>query len=168
LVGAILILYVFSWNLAEVPAVAARIHVPDAYLRPGDVLQLGQKWDLFSPGPRSQEFSYLVTYILADGSQASTLEGGPHDRSMFASPQWNKYYIRLHALPPRYVRAYAAYMCRTWNADHPDASSAQYIEIQTEKRTTPPPGQHPLPIEREIFYRGSCSPLSRSHRMFNP
>lgn len=108
-------------------------------------LQVDPFWYLFAPGPRADDWWMIGAGTLSDGSEIDVLRGGqavdprtlePRDgallepRPRFAQPdsfRWIKYRDALTMNPRESVAAaaYAAYLCREWNARHPERRVAE-------------------------------------------
>ncbi|HTL71053.1 MAG TPA: HTTM domain-containing protein, partial [Candidatus Eisenbacteria bacterium] len=62
------LIYVFFWNWSTLPG-GERFTLPRGYERPGKLLYLDQKWDMFSPYPLKMDGWYVIQAKLADGSR---------------------------------------------------------------------------------------------------
>jgi vitamin K-dependent gamma-carboxylase-like protein len=83
-----------------------------------DLLQIGQKWDLFAPTPIHLQRHYRVRAQMTDGSSFDLMERLPVPlvrddgfRNIFASHRWLKYFDRLSDLTEGEWAAFGQFLC---------------------------------------------------------
>jgi uncharacterized membrane protein YphA (DoxX/SURF4 family) len=124
----LLLLYTVAWNVSS--------YAPDLFKRriwerteiAGRVTRLDQSWSIFAPAPPRDDGWYVVPARLKDGSEIDILWNRPvswekptlGDRAaLYRNMQWRTYFINLNrAMGKKLYPFYAAYLCRTWNAQH--------------------------------------------------
>jgi len=163
------LVYVFLINLATV----------SEYTEPGytqslsQLLGLRQKWDMFAPWPLKQTEWYVVPGTLDDGSQVDLLApviyrnpdlakpvswDKPSDvRATFRDMYWRKYLGALKDDDAENRRVYfGKYVCRTWNAWHPDGPlHLQTFDLLVFREITLPEGQRETP-KQEVLWTHTC------------
>jgi len=153
------LLFVFGWNMSTV----SDYTMPTSSLPIAYGLGLYQKWNMFAPQPPQSTSWYLVRGILQNGRQLDMLSPiiqGDTDLmepvswerpstiagDLYKDKYWRKYLTQITRPGFRNQRqAFAAYTCRTWNADHSGSEELRGITIVTvvqrtlpDYETTPP------------------------------
>lgn len=151
LIAAVMIVVVLAWNVQTVSAYVVPQPVRVTAISTG----MYQTWSMFAPGPKTSTVWYVVDGQLASGEVVDLygpLQNGnteireplPIDQSDNIEIQdkyWRKYFdsIRDEGLEKQ---RFAAFICRSWNADH-----------KKENR-----------LERVTFHRGIAITLPNSER----
>jgi hypothetical protein len=159
--------YVLWWNLASLEG--ARVVLPDRLRLPGRLLQLDQRWSMFSPFPLLEDGWYVVEGTLSNGKKVDLFAGGkpvswekpacvshtyPNDR-------WRKYLMNLYLSVHQVHRPYyLAYLCRSWNERHRGPWRVERADMVFMLETTPPPGT-PGTEPRKIVTWSYLCPLER-------
>ncbi len=142
LLAAVLIYYVFLWNLrgtyqrADFDAFASR-WFPTWQNGILEVPALDQYWSMFSPVPLRDDGWYLTSARLSDGSTVDVLTGRPPSdgrpadvAGMYPDERWRKYLMNLYNDDFLQYRAgYAAYLARRWNQAHAHEAGHQVVSL---------------------------------------
>ncbi len=118
--------YMVFINLTNVPHLPFQISDPFHLVK--RTLKLNQKWHMFST-PRKWSIWYVIPGSLINGTvadvyngrlQAPSLENMSYEQSPFPNNRWRKYFENLPKKKNReHLTHFSAYLCRTWNENHP-------------------------------------------------
>ncbi len=162
--AALALVYVFLFNLASVSeTVHATVNRP-WFPRVGHFLQMHQGWSMFAPAPRKEDGWLVMPAVLADGTSVDLFrDGAPVSfekparvSADFSSQRMWTYHMNLidysgvEGQP--YLRAYAEYRMRQWNAAHEPARRAVAMVIVWMQESTPAPGEPQAPAEARPIY----------------
>lgn len=120
----LIMVYCFLWNLQNEDArpKSLRLHRGLAWI--GHALRLDQRWNMFSPGPLTEDGWYVIEGHFRDGRTADLFTGGgpvkwekPADVAhTYKNEKWRKYMMNLWlADNQKYRLPFGQYLCREWN-----------------------------------------------------
>jgi len=152
-----------AWWLMSVSPAAAMPRVAQA---PGRLLQLDQRWDMFSRPPRTGGW-YLAPATLADGHGVDLRTGEPLDAAQPAlisdsvgSSRWIEYMTNLER-SRRHQRWYLEWLCRRWNHGHGPEEQVGHVDLVEMELPTPLPGRPRPPAKRVVLSSLDCGPDER-------
>lgn len=137
-VAACLLGYVMLVNLRGMWPATFAPHWPAWAFRFGDVFAINQSWAMFSPYPLRDDGWYIARATLEDGEEVDVLRGGQSvnwDKpewvsATYPSEHWRKYLMNLIVGGLEHNRRlYAQFLCREWNACHPEGKRIRRIDI---------------------------------------
>ncbi|MCG8592472.1 MAG: HTTM domain-containing protein [Proteobacteria bacterium] len=135
---ALLLAYVFLWNLAMVVPSQQSRQEQERTSALGYVLGLEQRWKMFAPSPLRMDGWYVVPGELADGSRVDVFRDGaplswdkPESVSaLYSSQRWRKYMMNLSLRKQRHHRPlFLDYLCRSWNSSHPEEKRLLRLDL---------------------------------------
>jgi hypothetical protein len=155
-----LIAYVLFWNIGMVSAV----RMPQPLERAGQMLSIGQKWDMFAPSPLKDDGWYVIPGTLRNGRTvdlAGVLRGdaSPHAvsfrrpsdmRATFKDEPWRKYLENLRLRNRDQAPFLARYVCRQWNSHHPGDQAVDSLVVLFAVDLTLPDNRHVKPRLRTL------------------
>lgn len=162
LIVAFLLAYVFVWNVAGLPGI--KIIIPERFRSLGEMTQLDQTWNVFSPFPLKEDGWYVIPGRLKDGELVDLFKGGEavtwnkpaNVADTFESDRWRKYMMNLwYPVYKQHRLYYAQYLCRDWNARHYPSERLEELEIIFVQETTLP-NNRVAPLKRISLLRHSC------------
>jgi hypothetical protein len=131
-------------------------------------LGLDQGWGMFAPSPGKFGGWCIAQATLRDNSKVDLLRGGapvslerpPDINATYGNERWHRWYMCVYSPSPADLDGgppsdyttvrpcYADYLCRTWNAAHPEPEQqVETIELFFMLERTAPPGQPPPPVQ---------------------
>lgn len=143
--AAFFIVYVLAWNVRTLDFVRYVRYFPRRWNVLAEFLRLDQHWNMFAPGPPTQDGWFVVPATLVDGREVDLFtDGGPvvWDKPAMVSAtipnrRWGKYLMRLRS--PKYAhrrQGYAAYLARRWHSAHGDADALRALGIYFVREDT--------------------------------
>ena len=130
------------------------------------VTRLDQSWSIFAPAPPRDDGWHVIVGKLKDGTEIDVLNGGSVNwekptieqrNALYKNMQWRTYFINLNrGIGKALYPLYGAYLCRNWNATHPDSQQLESINIHFIHERTVPPGE-PQTTEKILPWQQSCS-----------
>jgi len=161
--------YVFFMNVTTISD-----YTMPTYARPlGELLGLRQDWSMFAPAPRKVTDWFVIPGTLHDGRQVDLLASiinrnpdlinsvswkkPPNIPTTFRDLYWEKYLLALEYGDWESRRRYfGKYICRTWNAWHPDGPlQLQTFQILAFKERTLLDGG-PETSEHQVLWTHRC------------
>ncbi len=130
----------------------------------GYMTGLTQWWVMFAPSPPKEGGWYVMPALLQDGTTIDIWNAGKpvvwtksYMPDRYRNQHWQKYLEPFPRLPQEaYMYQYfTSYLCRTWNADHPDEKKAVEVQIVFMLERTLPDYKE-KPPERKDLYTHSC------------
>ncbi|MBE9125805.1 MULTISPECIES: DCC1-like thiol-disulfide oxidoreductase family protein [unclassified Coleofasciculus] len=129
--------------------------------------RLDQSWSIFAPGPPRDDGWYVMSGRLEDGTEVNLLDEGkpvnwnkPTIRRRnvtYRNMQWRTYFINLNrGLGQKLIPSYGQYLCRDWNARHPESKQLKSLEIYFMSERTVPPGET-QDVEKTNPWQQPCS-----------
>jgi hypothetical protein len=160
--------FVYSayWNFRNTP-----VAMPEWLEVPARILRLEQNWAMFSNPPRHVEWIY-GTGRLENGEVVNVFEPplgvrfdaegrleqsgpptalGPTAAIQYSTQRWRKYFSNIsnHKFR-RHRKLFAAYLCRTYNADRPPQERVEQVEVHVFRYDVSPPGERVDPSNRRF------------------
>ena len=170
---AILLLYVFFWNVATVPN--SSIRISERFRSIGEALGLAQAWTMFSPYPLKDDGWYVIPGKLKNGKQVDLFSNGKEITwakpdvvsATYKNFRWQKYMMNLWRQNYRQYRPYyAQYLCRDWNAHHSPDMQLVELQIYFELELTLPNYEYSTP-EKVLLLEHRCDADSTPSRESN-
>lgn len=121
----LIMVYCFLWNLQNEDAYPKNLRLHRGLTWIGHALRLDQRWNMFSPGPLTEDGWYIIEGRFRDGRTADLFAGGkpvtwekPEDVAhTYKNEKWRKYMMNLWlAENQRFRLPFGQYLCRQWNA----------------------------------------------------
>lgn len=129
------------------------------------VLNVDQKWSIFSPGPPKDDGWFVIPAKLADGSDIDLLRNAPVTWSkpspqirnaIYRNMQWRTMFINFNRAEGRVLYPnYARYLCQSWNDRQPRSKQLTSFEIYFMSERTVPPGEK-QGVEKLRKWQQSC------------
>jgi hypothetical protein len=154
-----LLAYVFFWNLRTVNYPKYARYFPPQVNPIGCTLGLDQMWNMFAPFPLKEDGWWVIQGELKDGSRVDVWKGGAPVcwqkpdlvSETYKNERWRKYMLNLwYTINAAHRPLFAQYLCRQWNARHPDRP-LRSLEVYYMLRTTLPDYRQSTP-ERVLVY----------------
>jgi hypothetical protein len=170
LFAAFCLLFVFGWNMASV----SDFRMPQNSAPVAYSLGLYQRWAMFAPRPVRSTIWYVYHGRLADGTQLDLLptivqddlnviqllswdEPANISGDLYGDKYWRKYIDEIpKAGKAAERRAYARYICRTWNSHYGGDVALEGFEIVRLHRPTRP-NYEEAPVQRTTMAEYTCS-----------
>jgi len=156
----LLMLYCFAWN-CENEKVKLKFYVPKELKWIGNATRLDQRWNMFSPGPLTEDGWYviegrfkhgLVLDIFPEGGAPLTFEKPDDVSSTYKNQRWRKYMMNLWmAENQKYRLPFGKWICRTWNWRGRQPDELTGFDIYYMLETTHPDGSEGKPEKRSIW-----------------
>jgi len=149
---AVLLLYVFLWNLGTVPGAPFKFSARMQSL--GFLLRLDQAWNMFAPFPFTDDGWYVIPGKLRNGALVDLFRHGEAVRTekpdsvtnTYKNYRWRKYMMNLYYPRHEKHRAnYARYLCRDWNKRHKEGETLEELAIIYFLERTVPGDQSIIP-----------------------
>lgn len=115
------------------------------------VLNVDQKWSIFSPGPPKDDGWFVIPGEFADGSEVDLLQGTAVTwekpslqarNAIYRNMQWRTLFINFNRSEGRVLYPnYARYLCQQWNDRQPRSKQLTRFEIYFMSERTVPLGQ---------------------------
>ncbi len=159
--------YVLLWNLHVLKPHWVDPWAPEDWQRPGRLVGLNQKWNMFAPYPSRGDGWFVIPGSLADGSVVDLFTGGgpvSWDKpalvtATLANQNWRKYLFSL-TLRGRdaHRQLYARYLAQQWNRWNSGDRRVVSLEVCFMKEFTRPTGPAP-PIKTVLAtWRAKATP----------
>ena len=143
----VLLAYVVAHNVASVRPDLA---LPESSERVLRWIGLQQKWLMFTPNVTRDDGWFVLPARLADGRILDVSPHGPelHWRKPellsadFASARWARllHQQSFATANGSLRRAYVRWLCREWNASHPESERLERVDVIFMLERSPPPG----------------------------
>jgi hypothetical protein len=170
LVTALCLMFVLVANIGTVSSFS----VPEPVRPMGHALGLFQRWSMFAPSPGTATVWFVVEGTLADGRKVDLLTPVIHgdfstirhvsweqpdfiSKTVYRGEHWRKYLNSITAGRREERRAFAAYVCRTWNAEHHAESALVSLQAFHMRRRTLP-DYRLADTEQILKFSYECSP----------
>jgi len=120
-----LVLYCFLWNYSNENLRPRVVRMPEGLVWIGQMTRLDQRWNMFSPGPLTEDGWYVIEGQFRDGRRLDLFQDGapvtwekPEDvAGTYKTQRWRKYMMNLWlADNERYRLPFGQYLCRKWNS----------------------------------------------------
>lgn len=170
LVTTVCLIFVVAANIGTVSSFS----VPGPVRPMGHALGLFQQWSMFAPSPGNSTYWYVIEGTLADGRTVDLLTPVIHDdfgtvrhvsweqpefigKTVYRGEHWRKYLNSITFGRREERRAFAAYVCRTWNAQH--AADSTLVSLQAfHMRRRILPNYQAAEAEPIVRFSYECSP----------
>jgi predicted DCC family thiol-disulfide oxidoreductase YuxK len=159
---ALLLLYVFFWNLATIPNSGYRIS--ERLRSIGEFLGLAQAWTMFTPSPLKDDGWYVIPGKLKNGREVDLFRDGKEISwakpllvsATYKNFRWQKYMMNLWSNDYRQYRPYyAQYLCWDWNSRHASELRLEELQIYFLLELTLPNYEYSTP-EKVLLLRYRC------------
>ena len=158
-----LVAYCFSWNLGNENLTPSQFRIPERLKSIALTLRLDQRWNMFSPGPLTEDGWYVIEGKFRDGkvrdiySDKEVTWEKPEDVvGMYKNQRWRKYMMNLWlAENSKYRLPYGQYLCRHWNRRGRATDELVSFEIIYMLEVTNPDGTENVP-EKKVIWTHWC------------
>ena len=154
-----LIIYCFAWNLGN-EGLRPNLRVPKSLLWFGHTFRLDQRWNMFSPGPFTEDGWYVVEGKFRHGVVADLFNGGrelswdkPKDVAhTYRNQRWRKYMMNLWLAENRRHRSpYGQYISRLWNPNGRSEKELSGFNLVYMLENTLPDGREAAPVKKVLW-----------------
>ena len=129
----------------------------------GHTLRLDQRWNMFSPGPLTEDGWYVIEGRFADGRVLDLFSGKeltwdkPKDvANTYPNQRWRKYMMNLWlAENSKYRLPYGQYLCRKWNPKGRGPEELTGFDMIYMLEVTNPDGTEQVP-EKKVVWNHWC------------
>jgi HTTM domain len=124
LLFVLIILFCFSWNMTNEKVTPQQLWLPERLNWIGHATRLDQRWNMFSPGPLTEDGWFVIDGRFRHGVALDLFNGGkpvswekPADVAhTYKNQRWRKYMMNLWlAENEKYRLPLGQYLCRVWN-----------------------------------------------------
>jgi hypothetical protein len=158
-----LIVYCFVWNATNEEIRPNWIRTPSRLAWIGHTLRLDQRWNMFSPGPLTEDGWYVIEGRFADGRVLDLFSGKeltwdkPKDvANTYPNQRWRKYMMNLWlAENSKYRLPYGQYLCRKWNPKGRGPEELTGFDLIYMLEVTNPDGTEQVP-EKKVVWNHWC------------
>lgn len=160
-----LIFYTLLWNMGNENLAPTRLRLPSSVQWFGQVTRLDQRWNMFSPGPLTEDGWFVIEGERKDGSKVDMLRerDGPADFGKpkwlaftFRNERWRKYMMNLWiADNSRYRLPFGQYLSRKFNRMGRGPREVVQFKIYFMKEVTNPDGSE-CPPEKVMIWHHWC------------
>ena len=157
-----LIFYTLLWNMGNENLAPTRLRLPSSVQWFGQATRLDQRWNMFSPGPLTEDGWFVIEGERKDGSKVDMLRerDGPADFGKpkwlaftFRNERWRKYMMNLWiADNSRYRLPFGQYLSRKFNRMGRGPREVVQFKIYFMKEVTNPDGSESLPEKVMIWH----------------
>jgi predicted DCC family thiol-disulfide oxidoreductase YuxK len=163
---ALLLAYVFLWNVAKIPGSALKFSERGRAL--GELLGLDQSWTMYAPSPTHDDGWFVIPGKLKDGRVVDVYHAGKPvtwERpsvisATFKNYRWQKFMQRIQT-SETYRPYYLQYLCRDWNRSHSGGSELEELEIYFMLEPTLPNYEYATPIKLSLMKHRCNEPQAR-------
>lgn len=156
---ACLVVYVALWNLRTVNFAKFAEVLPTTANGLGDVLQLGQLWNLFAPYPATEDGWFVFVGTLENGEEIEARHGGdvtfdkpPNVSRSLGNERWKKYLMNLDDRQNGlHRRFYGRYLCQTWNRSPGGEPRLASIRMFVVRERTADTGEEEPPRRGQLW-----------------
>jgi hypothetical protein len=147
LLSLICIIYVFLWNLRTLNFKKYEVIFPKSVNWFGQLLGLGQKWNMFAPYPLRDDGWFVHAGELMDGREVDMLskkfaiswKKPELISSTYENQRWRKYMMNLRKEENKKHRLYyGRYLCRNWNSQHTGPDRLKRFKVYYLRERTLP------------------------------
>jgi hypothetical protein len=158
-----LILYTLLWNLGNENC-TPRWRLPASTHWLAQVLRIDQRWNMFSPGPLTEDGWFVIEGRRRDGTTVDMLNGGdkvswekpPWIADTFKNERWRKYMMNLWMSDnSRYRLPFGQYLSRKFNQAGRGPRELTEFKIYYMKEITNPDGSE-QPPEKVMIWHHWC------------
>ena len=154
-----LALYCFLWN-ANNEKILPNLVFPKNLTWFGHMTRLDQRWNMFSPGPLTEDGWFVIEGRFKHGVVSDLFQGGkplvwdkPKDVAhTYKNQRWRKYMMNLWLAENQKFRGpYGMYLCRKWNRSGRGPAELASFDIIYMLENTNLDGSESTPERREIW-----------------
>lgn len=159
------IFYTLLWNMGNESLTPRRLRLPSTITWLGQFTRLDQRWNMFSPGPLTEDGWFVIEGERRDGSKVDLLKerDGPvsFDKPewlafTFRNERWRKYMMNLWlADNSRYRLPFGQYLSRKFNSAGRGPRELVQFKIYFVKEVTNPDGSE-SPPEKVMLWHHWC------------
>jgi hypothetical protein len=163
---AVMLVYVFLWNLRETNANYWEPRVlPNSLTWIGRLTHMDQSWGMFGRPPHSDGW-FVMVGTLNDGTRVNLWD--PGQPVTFARPtlvsrtlkgqRWRKYFSNIYlAQYANYREYFCEFLMQRWNDFHAGGDERKMVEpsnvvLYLMRENTPPPGEAATDVQRERLW----------------
>lgn len=157
--AAFAIVLVLGWNIQTVSAFV----VPEPFRKITTTTGLYQQWSMFAPGPQMSSIWFVVEGELESGDKVDVLipiykddvsirQSVTWDQSEdmnMKNKYWRKYFHAIRGKETEMLR-FAAYSCRTWNAQNSGEERLTRVTLTRAHAVTLPDGMRAEPVYDQL------------------
>lgn len=162
---ALVLVYCFCWNCANEKVTPNFLRVPRGLTWIGHATRLDQRWNMFSPGPFTEDGWFVVEGRFKDGRVLDLFkEGGgelrwekPKDvAGTYKNQRWRKFMMNIWlAENQKYRLTYGQYLCRLWNSGAESGKELNDFDIVYMLENTNLDGTEETP-EKKVIWNHWC------------
>lgn len=161
---AFFLVYCFAWNLGNEKLQPSGLRVPRQLAWIGHSLRLDQRWNMFSPGPFTEDGWYIIEGHFKDGRVLDLFKDGvelswdkPEDvANTYKNQRWRKYMMNLWLSEnERYRLPFGQYICRLWNKNGRSPRELSTFDLIYMLETTNLDGSETQP-EKKVVWQHWC------------
>ena len=158
-----LMAYCFVWNMTNETLRPNWMRIPSRLTWIGHTLRLDQRWNMFSPGPLTEDGWYVIEGRFKDGRVLDLFSGKeltwdkPRDVAhTYPNQRWRKYMMNLWlAENSNYRLPFGQYLSRKWNPNGRGPEELTGFDIVYMLEITNPDGTEQLP-EKKVVWTHWC------------
>ena len=154
------LVYSFVWNLGNEELQPRQLRVPRQMAWIGHSLRLDQRWNMFSPGPFTEDGWFIIEGHFKDGRVLDLFKNGgeiswdkPRNvAGTYKNQRWRKYMMNLWLIEnERYRLPFGQYICRLWNKNGRSPRELSTFSLIYMLETTNLDGSETEPEKRVIW-----------------
>lgn len=158
-----LIFYTFVWNMGN-EGLTPKLRLPPSTHWIGQVLRIDQRWNMFSPGPLTEDGWYVIEGFRRDGTSFDLLNGNEPvvwDKPewvayTYKNERWRKYLMNLWAADnSKYRLPFGQYLSRKFNRKGRGPRELTQFKMYFMKEITNPDGSE-SPPEKVMIWHHWC------------
>lgn len=167
-----LIFYVLLWNLGNENC-TPKLRLPASSHWFGHVTRLDQRWNMFSPGPLTEDGWFVIEGTRKDGSSVDMWQNQPmvsfekpeFPAYTFPNERWRKYMMNLWlADNSKFRLPFGQYLARKYNREGRGPREVTEFKIYYMKEITNPDGTEQKPEKVMIWHHWSFDPPPEQRR----
>ena len=171
------IFYILLWNMGN-ENLTPKIRLPAGTHWLGHLTRMDQRWNMFSPGPLTEDGWFVIEGVRRDGTKLDMLndtdqvswEKPKWIASTFRNERWRKYMMNLWMSDnARYRLPFGQYLSRKFNRDGRGPREVSEFKIYFMKEVTNPDGSE-MPPEKVMIWHHWCydPPKEKPEQSNNP
>lgn len=163
-----IIVYVMLWNMGNEQLTPSRWRVPTSLAWVAQVTRMDQRWNMFSPGPLTEDGWFVIEGQRRDGTTLDMFIEGREQvdwkkpafiAHTFRNERWRKYMMNLWlADNARYRLPFGQYLSRKFNKSGRGPREVSQFHIYYMKEITNPDGSEQPPEKVMIWHHWCFDP----------